>query len=73
MVLEGRRGVDRKSVPCVDEKNRSYFGAIPPGRTMYWNLGLPGDALKEGPTKYTVVIDGKGPFGELDSSATSST
>lgn len=40
---------------------------------MYWNLGLPGDALKEGPTEYTVVIDGKGPFGELDSSATSST
>lgn len=28
---------------------------------MYWNLGIPGDALKEGPTEYTVVIDGKGP------------
>ena len=33
---------------------------------MVWHLGLPRDALQNGPTRYEVTIDGAGPYGSLD-------
>lgn len=64
--LEGWRGADRTSGPRMDGGGVARFESLPPGRVMSWHLGLPSVALKEGPTRFVVTIDGTGPFGELE-------
>lgn len=44
----------------------AHFSALPPGRVMQWNLGVPWDILKStDPLRFAVIITAKGPGGQV--------
>ncbi|MGY5036044.1 hypothetical protein ACWC9U_35610 [Streptomyces sp. 900116325] len=64
--LKGWRDPGRQCGPATDENSVARFKALPPGRTMIWHLGTTHEALKQGPTRYEVTVDGTGPSGRIE-------